>query len=155
MPESAATVTEIAFVPRALRPTLSGQVDAPPLQASNAPPEELRKLAEDALGRLLMEQLDSAGGPSVAPPMVYTPAPHVVSTDIESDMVLLDLRSGMYYTLNRVGTVVWGLLGGGNTLEAIHKTLCDRFVVPAEQAWGDLIALVRALHRERLVVEYA
>jgi hypothetical protein len=159
MPEPKSATPERAFVSRDLRPALLGQIDAPPMLPQDAAPEELRRLADEALCGNLRTQLDwaasSGSSPAGASPARYLPEPHVASTRMEEETVLLDLRGGAYYTLNRVGTAVWDLLHDGATLEALHKGLCGRFAVAADEAWGDLVALVRELQRNRLVSENA
>lgn len=40
--------------------------------------------------------------------------------------VVLNLDSGAYYSLNQVGLLIWTLLEGGITFEALVSTLRDR-----------------------------
>jgi len=81
---------------------------------------------------------------------VPLPGAHVQGTVLDGETVLLDLNSGRYYTLNRVGTTIWELCTGAS-LEEIRKTLCARFEAPAERITDDLVSLVTQLSHEGLV----
>ena len=78
-------------------------------------------------------------------------SPDVQGTTMEGETVLLDLSTGRYYTLNRVGSVIWDHCTGHSTMSDIHAVLCDRFDVASERALGDLVALIRQLDQEGLL----
>ena len=44
------------------------------------------------------------------------PSPDVQGTTMDGETVLLDLSSGRYYTLNRLGSVIWEQCMGRQTL---------------------------------------
>ena len=77
--------------------------------------------------------------------------PDVQSTDMDGETVLLDLSSGRYYTLNRVGSVIWEHCTGDKTISEIQTVLCDRFDVAPERALDDLVTLVNDLIQEKLL----
>lgn len=70
---------------------------------------------------------------------------------MEGETVLLDLSTGRYYTLNRLGSVIWEHCTGHSSISDIHAVLCDRFEVTCEQALDDLVALVNQLVQEGLL----
>jgi hypothetical protein len=82
---------------------------------------------------------------------ILRPSPDVQGTTMEGETVLLDLRSGRYYTLNRLGSVIWEHCTGEKTIGEIHTVLCDRFEVDPERALDDLIVLVDRLMQEGLL----
>ena len=79
------------------------------------------------------------------------PSPDVQGTTMDGETVLLDLSSGRYYTLNRLGSVIWEQCIGRQTICAIHAALCERFEVGSEQALDDLVALANELIQEGLL----
>jgi hypothetical protein len=83
--------------------------------------------------------------------IILRPSPDVQGTCMEGETVLLDLSSGRYYTLNRLGSVIWEHCTGHNTISDIHAVLCDRFDVAPDRALDDLIALVNQLAQEGLL----
>ncbi|MDH4085157.1 MAG: PqqD family protein [Nitrospira sp.] len=82
---------------------------------------------------------------------VLLPSPDVQGTNMDGETVLLDLSSGRYYTLNRVGSVIWEHCTGHHTISDIQAVLCDRFDVASERALDDLVTLVTQLTQEGLL----
>lgn len=82
---------------------------------------------------------------------VLLPSPNVQGSSMDGETVLLDLSSGRYYTLNRVGSVIWEHCTGHHTIGDIQAVLCDRFDVAPERALDDLVTLVNDLTQEGLL----
>lgn len=77
----------------------------------------------------------------------------VHSTVLEGETVLLNLDNGMYYSLNRVGTVIWELCDGRHTLKDILGEICERFEVEEAQARQDLLLLSSQLLEQKLLIQ--
>lgn len=73
-------------------------------------------------------------------------------TVLEGEAVLLNLDNGVYYTLNRVGTVIWECFTGHQSFRHILASMCERFEVTQDQARDDLEALVTRLQQEGLII---
>jgi|SRR6188472_3911577 len=82
---------------------------------------------------------------------VLRPSHDVQGTNMDGETVLLDLSTGRYYTLNRLGSAIWEHCNGHNTIGDIHAALCDRFDVAPERALDDLLTLVNQLIQEGLL----
>ena len=107
---------------------------ADPLQATSPP-----FATEPAIDRTMLDR------------MILRPSPDVQGTSLEGETVLLELSTGRYYTLNRLGSVIWEHCTGHNTISDIHAVLCDRVDVAPEQARDDLVLLVNHLVQEGLL----
>jgi Coenzyme PQQ synthesis protein D (PqqD) len=80
------------------------------------------------------------------------PHTEVVDTELETgEMVLLQLVSKSYYSLNRTGTQIWQGLKQGLPLQEISRRLQARFEVEAERADRSVLALVDELLQHQLV----
>lgn len=77
----------------------------------------------------------------------------VASAEVQGEAVLLELRRGTYYSLNRTGTVVWELLAEPRTLAELHAALLARFEVEAAALHADLAELLADLRLHGLVEE--
>ena len=82
---------------------------------------------------------------------VLRASPDVQGTTMDGETVLLDLSSGRYYTLNRLGSVIWEHCAGQSTIADIHTAICERFEVAPERALDDLVMLVNELLQEGLL----
>lgn len=76
----------------------------------------------------------------------------VLVQEVSEEKVLVDLASGIYHGLNRVGTEIWNDLDGTRTLRQIAAGLAARYpeVEPARLE-ADVTALVQSLADNDLV----
>ncbi len=61
------------------------------------------------------------------------PGEHVVASAVGDVMVLLDLRSGTYHTLNDLGTLIWGALERGANVGVIVDEILRRLRRPSRR----------------------
>lgn len=81
-----------------------------------------------------------------------TPHTDVVWRLVEGEVVLLNVTSGQYYSLDEVGSRVWSLLpADGMTLAALRDALLAEFEATPEQIDRDLGALFARLQAASLV----
>lgn len=69
----------------------------------------------------------------------------VVSCDLAGGAALLDLRSSTYYSLNAVGSEIWGLVKEPRAVADIRDELLARYDVDPARCYDDLVALLRKL----------
>ena len=89
--------------------------------------------------------------PALLHQVVLRGNPDVQATTMDGETVLLDLSTGRYYTLNRIGSLIWELCTGTQTISDIHEVVCNRFDVVSERALADLVTLVNQLVQEGLL----
>lgn len=89
---------------------------------------------------------------------VYAPSENVVAREIEEEIIIVPLASGIgdmedeLYTLNETGKAVWSGLDGKNRLDEIVVQLSEVYEGPPEEIRRDVIGLVEELfHRGMLV----
>lgn len=83
----------------------------------------------------------------------YAPSRDVLFTQLDDGSgVLLHLGSGLYYTLNRAGVVVWKALGEGESdISALARRLCASFEVDTNEAEREASRLLNELQKDGLV----
>jgi len=79
------------------------------------------------------------------------PSEDVVWRDLQGESVLLDLKSGVYFGLDTVGTRIWTLLQAQSDLQAVLQELLREYEVTEETCARDLLDLVSALAEKGLV----
>lgn len=82
----------------------------------------------------------------------YVPAPEVIETDLERELILLDPGSEEMFSLNETGRLVWRALPDA-TLEQMARAVADAFDVPLDRAQADVAALLEDLVAAGVVVE--
>lgn len=78
---------------------------------------------------------------------------HVVSETVAGEAVLLNLRSGLYFSLNPLGTRVWKLLEDGKSLSEVRSVLLSEYLVTEAELDRDLRELIAQLLQSQLVIE--
>jgi hypothetical protein len=74
-----------------------------------------------------------------------------VSTDLDDEVAILNLESGVYYGLSNVGASVWNLIGEPKTVGRIHEDILSEYDVAPERLYSDLIELLNQLADAGLV----
>ncbi len=78
-------------------------------------------------------------------------ADHVLYRDLGEDLVLLDLRSGIYFSLDPIGARIWHLLRRPQPLAAVLEALVGEYDVETARCARDLVRLVTELRDRGLV----
>jgi len=79
--------------------------------------------------------------------------PDVVAQDLGDGLVLLDLRTGIYWGLNRTGAVIWRGIENRASVEKICRQLRDEFDTSAEDLDAAVHSLLSELVAGRLIWE--
>ena len=70
---------------------------------------------------------------------------------LDDEIVLLNLNTGVYFSLNSTGRRFWELLSKGVAVDAMLPRLSDEYEVEAAVLRMDLDSLVRQLTAEGLI----
>lgn len=81
----------------------------------------------------------------------YAPRQDVASELIDGEAIIIDLASGIYFSLNGVGGRIWSLLAKDLSLAEILAILPAEYEVALDVAQQDLNTLVEQLLSEKLV----
>ena len=76
----------------------------------------------------------------------------VLARQAAGTLVLLDLDSGQYFSLDGVGARAWELCDGERDVGAILDTLGEEYDAPIEVVREDLVAFLREMLDEALLV---
>lgn len=75
----------------------------------------------------------------------------VAAKVIDDEAIIINLSTGVYYSMDRVGARIWSLLEGHHDLEAIAALLESEYAVPLATLRTDVDRLVEELRAEGLV----
>lgn len=88
---------------------------------------------------------------------VCVPSRNVVAREIEGDIIIVPLVSGMgdsdeeLYTLNETGQTIWQKLDGTSTLGQVAVSLSDEFASPVEEITADVLEFAMEMTRRRML----
>lgn len=74
-----------------------------------------------------------------------------VSCDLDGEAAILNLETGTYYGLDRVGARIWNLLETPTKVAAIRDTIVQEFDVDVQRCEQDVLSLLERLSAEGLI----
>lgn len=77
----------------------------------------------------------------------------VAAKVMDGEAVIINLLTGVYYSMDKVGGLIWDMIEGGSSLEEIMASIVARYDVSRERAQVDVERLTVELIQEKLVLE--
>jgi hypothetical protein len=90
---------------------------------------------------------------------VYAPSEDIVAREIEGEILIVPLVSGMgdmeddLFNLNKTGETIWKNLDGKNSLREIVEKISEEFEAPAGEIEKDVLGFVEELLKRQIIVE--
>ena len=88
---------------------------------------------------------------SISPETVFRKSAELLESDVDDEIVALDVNKGQCYGLNAVGSRVWKLLDTPMSLHEICLSLQDEYEVAPEVCQAEVSRLLADLQSEGLV----
>ena len=82
---------------------------------------------------------------------IYIKCPDVIERMIDGEAVLLDLKTGVYYSLNEVGSEIWKLIDGERSVRDVVQWVLENHEVERAAAEQDVNELLDDLCKEKLI----
>lgn len=89
--------------------------------------------------------------PVVATSSVVVASKEQVASDLAGEVILLSLKTGMYYGLDQVGARIWELLQQPRRVADIRDAIVREYDVDLERCERDVLVLLRNLLKEGLI----
>lgn len=75
----------------------------------------------------------------------------ILSHDLQGELVILNLNTGVYFGLDPVGTRIWHLIHEHGQLQHIRDALLDEYEVAEDQCTSDLLKLTAQMQENQLL----
>jgi adenine specific DNA methylase Mod len=75
----------------------------------------------------------------------------VVSCDLGEETAILNMKDGVYYGLNPVGTTIWKHIQNKESIGKITDKILEEYSIDEETCYADLIELVENLLEKGLI----
>ena len=95
----------------------------------------------------------------VDPNAIYAPSEDIVAREIEGELIIVPLVSGIgdmedeLFTLNETGRAIWEKLDGKKSLKDVAEELSAEFEASSGEIETDVIGLAEELLKRRMLVE--
>ena len=87
----------------------------------------------------------------LSPSTFIKKADHQVSCELDGEVVILDLKTSVYFGLNRVGAAIWEALNEPKTAADICTVIYEKYDVDESQCQEDVIDLLSNLENVGLI----
>jgi len=74
-----------------------------------------------------------------------------VCCDMGGESIILNLKSGIYYSLDEVGARIWGLIEQPMSVTGIRDAIISEYEVPAEVCERDIRAFIERMDAAGLI----
>ena len=75
----------------------------------------------------------------------------VIFSDLQDEMIIMDMNSGRYFGLNETGAKIWSLLDKHDDLKKVVKNLCDEYEISKEKCEKEIIQFIKGLQQKELI----
>ena len=79
-------------------------------------------------------------------------AKHAICKEVAGKGILLNLKSGAYFEMNRAALSIWQACDGKKTLEQISQQIARRHRIPPDRAAKDVRSFVGQLKRREAIL---
>jgi len=84
---------------------------------------------------------------------MYTTPSHVTWKNLESGMVLLNLQTSNYYTLNETAKLIWLAILDGKSQDEILERMTQKYDCPIHRAKTDIQEKIAFFIDENLLIQ--
>ncbi|HOW26980.1 MAG TPA: PqqD family protein [Elusimicrobiota bacterium] len=84
--------------------------------------------------------------------MSWKHAQNVAWRKVEDEVVILDLETSVYYSLNSTASRIWELLGEGMAEDDIVEKVSDEYNQSEKVVKKDMTGLIQKMKKEKLLV---
>jgi hypothetical protein len=74
-----------------------------------------------------------------------------ITGQLDSDLVMVDIEKGSYFSLNAVGTRIWELLENPLTVDELCHTLTEEFEVDDDQCHMEVVEYLAEMRKHDLI----
>ena len=75
----------------------------------------------------------------------------VIYRILRGEAVLLSLDNSYYYSLDPIGSEIWGMCDGTHSVQSLLDWMCAEYDVARDRAQRDLLELIGDLQQEELI----
>ena len=75
----------------------------------------------------------------------------VIFSDLEDEMIIMDMNSGKYFGLNETGAKIWSLFDKYGDLKEVVKALCEEYEISKEKCEKEVIRFLKRLQQKDLI----
>lgn len=76
---------------------------------------------------------------------------YLLSSELGDEIVMMNLHSGNYISINRMGTIIWNLIGDPTCVEQLVESLVRKFDVSRQKCITETLECLNAMHEQKMI----
>lgn len=76
---------------------------------------------------------------------------NIMASDMDGEMVMMNVETGKYYNIGKTGGVIWGMLKNPITVAELVSKLTDKFDVSKDQCEADIMPFMNKMLEQKLI----
>ncbi len=89
--------------------------------------------------------------PEINLKIIITQEKDVICKQTEEGGILLDLKTGNYFIVSKIGFFIWRMLNKPKALEKIMPKVISRYSVKKTKAFSDIVKFIKILYAKKLI----
>ncbi|MFV3131424.1 PqqD family peptide modification chaperone [Niveispirillum sp. KHB5.9] len=85
------------------------------------------------------------------PDTIFTRSPDPLTTEVDGETVMMDVESGSYFNLDRIGSAIWARLENPVRFDDLCRDLHAIYDAPLDTIRADVAALLSRMLSHKLV----
>lgn len=74
-----------------------------------------------------------------------------VTAPVNSELMMLNVEEGAYYSLDPIAAEIWGLIESPAAVQDIVAALQTRYAVSLEECKADVLSFLEKLYKDRMI----
>jgi hypothetical protein len=74
-----------------------------------------------------------------------------VTAPVNSELMMLNVEEGAYYSLDPIAAEIWGLIESPAAVQDIVGALQTRYAVSLEECQADVLSFLEKLYKDRMI----
>jgi hypothetical protein len=76
-----------------------------------------------------------------------------LANEIDGEVVMMNIETGLYVSLNNTGKVIWDLLDTPKSIQTIIDLLVDTYKITLEQCTTDVVPFIEQMMQQEILVK--
>lgn len=76
-----------------------------------------------------------------------------LANEIDGEVVMMNIETGLYVSLNNTGKVIWDMLDTPKSIESIINLLVDTYKITHEQCTTDIVPFIEQMMQQEILVK--
>jgi hypothetical protein len=76
-----------------------------------------------------------------------------LANEIDGEVVMMNIETGLYVSLNKTGKVIWDLLDTPKPISSVIETLVESYKITQEQCTTDVVPFIEQMMEQQILIK--